>query len=149
LQESWRTQKGCNPCRGCITQTRAEPAAVQGRVVPRLQRHSWLRGRGQDLQIIRSRGELHNLKADPCGGCILNLSFSLCSKTRIQHCKSHGVLNENADPKCGGCSSVRSCRSATAENTCYLSATAGKAPGSADAARSSGSSSGVAENSNI
>ena len=45
----------------------------------------------------------------------MNLSFSLCSTTRIQHCKSRGVLNENADPECRGCSSVRSCRSATAE----------------------------------
>ena len=64
-------------------QTRSvDSAAARGRVVPRLRRTPatflrvrgsiWFRGRGQDLRIIRSRGELHNLRADPCRGCILS-----------------------------------------------------------------------------
>ena len=43
--------------------------------------------------------------------------FSFFLHKKVQHCKSHGVLNKSADLECSGCISVGSCRSAAAENT--------------------------------
>ena len=77
----------------------------------------------------------------------MRLSFSLCCKAMIQHCKTRGVLHKNADPECRDCSSARSCRSAAAANTCHFRE-CGEASGSADATRTSRSSR-VAENSII
>ena len=68
--------------------------------------------------------ECEDHTADPCRGCISHLKFSLCCTMKVQHCKSRGVLNKNADPECGGCISVRSCRSAATANTCNFSANA-------------------------
>ena len=51
----------------------------------------------------------------PSQGCFNGVPLFLAQK--VQHCKSHGVLNKNADPECSGCISVRSCRSAAAANT--------------------------------
>ena len=61
--------------------------------------------------------------ADPCRGTS-QLKFSLCCTMKVQHCKSHGVLNKNADPDCNGCISVRSCRSVAAAHPCNHSANA-------------------------
>ena len=48
----------------------------------------------------------------------VSMVFPFFWHKKVQHCKRHGVLNKNADPECGGCISVRSCRSAAAANTC-------------------------------
>ena len=81
----------------------------------------------------KSRGELQLFMSRPEGweqtGRLRNsecaqLTKYMCCTMKVQHCKSHRALNNNAGSGSSGYISARSCLSAAAANTSNASASA-------------------------